>query len=66
MFELINDSWWSLLQEFVYVLSGFVISLNIIIALNLILFGGTRAERTHAWGARGAFTQKRFDGLEER
>lgn len=66
MVALINDAWWHLLQEFAYVLAGVLIALHFFITLCLVLFGGTRAERSHVWGTRGAFTQPRFQGLDDR
>jgi len=66
MFALINEALWYCLESFVYVIGGVIVSLSFIIALNLMLFGGTRAERSQMWSNRGAFTQSKFRGLEDR
>lgn len=62
---LINDALWYCLEGFVYVIGGVIVSLSFIVALNLMLFGGTRAERSQPWSRGGAFAPK-FEELEKR
>ena len=66
MFTLTNAALWYCVKDFVYVIGGVIVSLSFIIAINLMLFGGTRAERSQMWSNRGAFTQSKFRGLEDR
>ena len=66
MFTEINAAWYMLLQEGLIWLGATVITVHITLAVYLLIFGGMRVERSRPWGARGAFTQARFEDLESR